>query len=106
MQRIKSREELLAQPYLSRVEVKRLFNISLPYANRLFDMAKAVDEQELGEYLLYKSKVRTISVLRVQHMQFSTLARKVLGGKEKGASEDAPEKPQPRGTPIITRKGI
>jgi hypothetical protein len=63
----KSRKELLSCLMVGVIDTKRLLGISYPAARRVFDQARAIDEQELGSEVMevFPTKVRTESVLKV-----------------------------------------
>ena len=77
MQRKKSRLELLYSPYLNTAEIKRLLAVPRSVAERYYKWADELDNEQLGQYRGYPTKVRKESALKVAGKSFSALERDI-----------------------------
>ena len=84
MKRIRSREELISKPYLSKTEIGRLLDVSWAKAERIFCLADKLDFEDLKDMRIEPTKVRITSVCKVIGMSINTLQK--LVDNEKGAS--------------------
>lgn len=74
MRVIKSREEIINSPYITKTEVQRLTGESYKTASRIYDLALKKDREELDD-LIYLSgqKVRLTSVCSVLGIKLKDL---------------------------------
>ena len=75
MRKIKSREEILESPYVTKAEVQRLFGESYGTSTRIYQMALEKDRAELKDRLIYPygEKVRLASVCWVLGVKLKDL---------------------------------
>jgi len=64
LKKVVDQEQLVNQPYLSKIEIARLLNVPRRVATVIFTKAKEVDKKELS-FCVYESKVRRSAVLKV-----------------------------------------
>lgn len=74
---MKSREELLKEVYLNKIEISRLLKISPPTAKKIFDMAMELDNKDFGKWKIYDNKVRIKSVMKVAGTDFGLLEKQL-----------------------------
>ena len=84
-QLIKTREELLKEPYLKVIEIQRLYGLSYREASKCFKNAKKIDDEELGIWKVTDTKVRSKSVLKILGFTQKQLEEIVLGIKKMSA---------------------
>ena len=83
MRKIKSREEILESPYVSKTEVQRLFGESYGTSTRIYQKALEKDRIELKDRLIYPygEKVRLTSVCWVLGIKLKDLKSGTAVGK-------------------------
>ena len=64
MRKVKSRDEILESPYVTKTEIQRLLGESYTTATRIYSLALQKDRDELSDRLVYPlgEKVRLTSV--------------------------------------------
>ena len=77
MQRKKTREELLGEPYLNKSEIQLLLHCSRNHACKVYVMAKKLDQEQLKDMVIYDTKVRTKSVYKVTGTDFNLLSKQI-----------------------------
>ena len=88
MQRTKTREEIFAQPYLTKADIKRLLQVSQGKAVRIHNFAETIDKEFFGKFRIEPTKVRITSVCKVAGISLSTLQRQIKSassGQEQSA---------------------
>lgn len=75
MRRAKSRDEIIASPYVTKTEIRRLFGESYGTATRIYELALKKDQAELSGRLVYPygEKVRLESVCWVMGVKIKDL---------------------------------
>ena len=75
MRRAKSRDEIIASPYVTKTEIRRLFGESYGTASRIYELALEKDRAELTGRLVYQygEKVRLESVCWVMGIKIKDL---------------------------------
>lgn len=66
MKRQRTLQELKEATYLSKTDIRRLFDVSQKAADKIYSLARRIDDQELGEWVIYDTKVRKQTVMQVQ----------------------------------------
>ena len=69
------RKQILSKTYLSRKDIKLLFDISRQVAERIYNQADQIDAQML--FRAYPNKVRMESVLTVTEKSFDLLQKQI-----------------------------
>ena len=67
MQHTKTREEIFAQPYLTKADIKRLLQVS----------QEVIDKEFFGKFRIEPTKVRITSVCKVAGISLNTLQRQI-----------------------------
>lgn len=75
--RVRTREVLLQEFYLNRTDIGRLLRISPSESRKVFDRAMELDQEQLGEWILYDNKVRIKSVLKVAGVDLNFLQKQI-----------------------------
>ncbi len=65
MQRMKSRDEICRQFYLSQTDIRKLLQVGYSQAKRIYGFASEIDDQELNKWRIEPFKVRMTSVCKV-----------------------------------------
>ena len=78
MQKKKTREEILAQQYLSKSDIHNLLIMPWATAVHVFQKAQELDDQEL-KYHIWDTRVRLSSVLKVTGLSYNLMAKQVKG---------------------------
>ena len=73
MQRLKSRNEIANQIYLSKADIKKLLEVAPATAKRVYEHADEIDKTM--EYRIEPRKVRITSVAEVVGLSLNTLKR-------------------------------
>lgn len=73
MQRLKCRSEIANQTYLTKSDIKKLMDISMPSAKRIYQFADSIDQGM--KYRIEPRKVRITSVCAVVGMSLATLKK-------------------------------
>ena len=73
MQRLKSRNEIANQIYVSKADIKKLLDVAPATAKRIYEHADEIDEKM--EYRIEPRKVRITSVAEVVGLSLNTLKR-------------------------------
>lgn len=75
MKKVKSRDEILDSPYVTKTEIRRLFGESYGTASRIYEMALEKDRAELSGRMIYQygEKVRLSSVCWVMGIRLKDL---------------------------------
>lgn len=78
MRRIKSRDEIIASPYVTKTEIRRVFGESYGTASRIYEMALEKDQAELKGRMIYQygEKVRMSSVCWVMGIKLSDIKKR------------------------------
>lgn len=84
---MKTRLEVFQQTYLNRSEIELLLNVSRAVANRTFDIANTIDQEQL-KFRTYPKKVRLDTVLKIHHISKTELYRQIKSTPETGQSID------------------
>lgn len=77
MQRTKTREEILAQPYLTKADIKKLLQVSQGKAVRIYGFAETIDNEFFKEFRIEPTKVRITSVCKVAGISLNTLQKQI-----------------------------
>ena len=77
MQRTKTREEIFAQPYLTKTDIKRLLQVSQGKAVRIYNFAEVIDKEFFGKFRSEPTKVRITSVCKVAGISLNILQRQI-----------------------------
>ena len=77
MQRTKTREEILAQPYLTKADIKKLLQVSQGKAVRIYGFAESIDKEFFKEFRIEPTKVRITSVCKVTGISLNTLQKQI-----------------------------
>jgi len=77
MKRRKTRLETYQQAYLTKADIRRLLLVSQPASYRIYNLADAVDETEMGKERIEPYKVRFKTVMRVTHTDASLLLKQI-----------------------------
>ena len=77
MQRTKTREEILAQPYLTKADIKKLLQVSQGKAVRIYGFAESIDKEFFKEFRIEPTKVRITSVCKVAGISLNTLQKQI-----------------------------
>ena len=85
MKRIRSREELISKPYLSKTEIGRLLDVSWGKAEKIYTFADEIDHNELGKMRIEPTQVRITSVCKVIGISVNGL-KKLIGNNKKGVA--------------------
>lgn len=64
MIRIKTRQQIATQLYLTKTDIQRLLGVSQYKARRIYDLADGIDAEEL-KYRIEPTKVRITSISKV-----------------------------------------
>lgn len=75
--RVKTREQLLSDPYLSIVEISRLLDIPYRQAKKIFTVSMKIDQEQLKELMIFDNKVRFKTVMKVSGNDFNLLAKQI-----------------------------
>lgn len=86
MQRTKSREEILAQPYLTKADIKKLLQIGYGSSVRVYKAAERLDIEQLREYRIEPRKVRITSVCKVAGISLNTLQKQIKSAVQQDQS--------------------
>ena len=70
---MKTRDEILAQPFVNIQDIKNLLSISEQQSKKLFYKISAQEDSELGEFRVVKNKVKLTNVLKSQKLTLSQL---------------------------------
>lgn len=65
MQRIKTRDEICRQFYLSQADIRKLLLVGFAQSKRIYTFASEIDDKELAQWRIEPFKVRLTSVCRV-----------------------------------------
>ena len=76
-QRVKTREEIANQFYLSKADIQKLLGVSYATSKRIYDYAKKEDEKDLNGFIIEPTKVRITSVCRVTKTTLATIHKQV-----------------------------
>lgn len=87
MQRKKTREEILAQQYLSKSDIHNLLIMPWATAVHVFQKAQELDDKTL-KFRVYETRVRTSSVLKVTGLSYSLLERQIKGESHEDNNEN------------------
>lgn len=77
MQRVKTREELLTQPFLKASDIQRLLGVSYKSAKKIYTLADKLDTDQLGDYRIEARKVRFTTVCKVTGVTLATLQKQI-----------------------------
>lgn len=77
MQRMKSREEICTQYYLSQTDIRKLLQVGYSQAKRIYSFASDIDDQELNKWRIEPYKVRMTSVCKVIGTTVPALQRQI-----------------------------
>ena len=86
MQRTKTREEILAQPYLTKADIKKLLRVSQGKAVRIYRFAESIDKEFFKEFRIEPAKVRITSVCKVTGISFNMLAKQIKSAVQQDKS--------------------
>lgn len=86
MQRTKSREEILAQPYLTKADIKKLLQVSQGKAVRIYRFAETIDNEFFKEFRIEPTKVRITSVCKVAGISLNTLQKQIKSAVQQDQS--------------------
>ena len=78
MQKKKTRAELLAQQYLTKSDIRKLFVMPWATAVHVYQKAQEIDDKALP-FRVYPTRVRTSSVLKVTGYSYNLLAKQIKG---------------------------
>ena len=83
MKKVKSRDEIIASPYVTKTEIRRLFGESYGTSTRIYQKALEKDRIELKDRLIYPygEKVRLESVCWVMGIKLKDLKSGTAVGK-------------------------
>ena len=79
-----TRLALLNEPYLSRTDIKKLFNVSRQVAERIYSRADEIDSKL--RFRVYPTKVRMQTVLKVQEISWNLLQKQIKADADTSAT--------------------
>lgn len=71
------REELLKATYLNQSDIACMLQVPRYQAKKIFDKAKELDEKQLKDLVIYDTKVRMQSVMKVTGINFNLLQKQI-----------------------------
>lgn len=77
MQKQKTRLEIYQQTYLTKSDIRRLFLVGQQTASRIYTLADALDEDELGNERIEPFKVRFKTAMKVTHTDAGLLLKQI-----------------------------
>ena len=77
MQRRKSDQELRIATHLNIAEIARRFLVPMAVAKRYYQWANDLDNEQLGQYRAYPTKVRVTSVEKVSGINLQALDKRI-----------------------------
>ena len=80
-QKLKTREEISTQAYLTKADTSKLLQVSREKASRIYCFARAKDDEEL-KYIIEPTKVRLTSVCKVIGMTVKTVQALAIANKK------------------------
>ena len=87
MQKKKTREEILAQQYLSKSDIHNLLIMPWATAVHVYQKAQELDAKEL-KYHIWDTRVRLSSVLKVTGLSYNLLERQIKGERYENSNEN------------------
>ncbi len=87
MQRMKSREEISTQFYLSQTDIRKLLQVGYSQAKRIYGFASDIDDQELNKWRIEPYKVRMTSVCKVIGTTVPALQKQIKSVPQLGGTE-------------------
>ena len=80
MQRLKTREEIVTQPFVNKADIQKLFLVGYSTATKIYQAANQLDDDQLGIYRIEPTKVRITSVCKVSGVSLNTLQKQIKSG--------------------------
>ena len=74
MIRVKTRQQIANQLYLTKTDIQRLLGVSQYKARRIYDLADGIDAEEL-KYRIEPTKVRITSISKVTGISVNLLKK-------------------------------
>lgn len=81
MIRIKTRQQIASQLYLTKTDIQRLLGVSQYKARRIYDLANEIDAEEL-KYRIEPTKVRISSVSKATGISLNLIKKQAEEGND------------------------